>query len=443
MLKKLLISLAAVAMLASCAQKPFVLEGTITGQNGKPLIVRTSDMFDVDTVQVNEDGTFRYERVFDKVMDSFLAIYETGSTSMLIIPGETAHYDIDLTVKPIEFNYSGNNQDALDYQEYYKKNIAQYHIEDNFKAQEEYWENKGAEASARLTEVKNRKVREFYKQKISDQIFFGKIAYGYKFSQEDISIETDPDFAAFFNSIDFSKDPGKKSLRSLAGMKATTYDKEIPASLRMVMAFEELSDDKAYADSISLSFIDRTFLANRYESREEVEGLTEKAKELGMDEEKLAGYTARAEKVLSLVRGCDAIDIEMIDLNGKTVKLSDFKGKAVYIDLWATWCIPCCLQIPFMEKAAEKYKADKRIVFISISIDSQKDIEGWKAKVAADKPFWPQYRTDDAGKKVMADYAFAAIPRFMLFDKDGKIVDADAPRPQDIDALSALIDEIL
>lgn len=442
-MKKILLAIAVLAMTVSCAKKPFVVEGNIEGYNGKPVIIRISENFDLDTIKVNEDGSFRYEKYFDQTMDSFLGILETASNTILIIPGETSHYDIDLTVKPAEFNYSGNNQDVMDFMDYYRKSYAVFHIEDNFKAQAEYWDNAYAAAMEKAKVLKNKKAREYYTKKVSDQLFYGKISYGYKFSNNDISIETDPDFYEFFNSIDFSKDPAKKSIITLANMKATTYDRSIPASLRMVKALDELSTDKAYTDSLALKQIDRTFLENRYENREEVEGLTAKARELGMDEEKLAKYTARAEKTLSLVRGCDAIDIEMFDLNGKAVKLSDFKGKAVYMDLWATWCIPCCLQIPYMEKVAEKYKNDKRIVFISLSLDSMKDVEDWKAKVAADKPFWPQYRTNDAGKAVMNDYAFAAIPRFMLFDKDGKIYDADAPRPQDIDALSALIDEML
>ena len=141
------------------------------------------------------------------------------------------------------------------------------------------------------------------------------------------------------------------------------------------------------------------------------------------------------------VLGADAIDFEMVDPYGKVVKLSDYRGKAVYIDFWATWCLPCCMQIPYMEKLAEKYKDDKRIAFISISID--KNIKNWNEKIAEDKPFWPQFRTDDAGKAVQTAYGFAAIPRFMLFTADGKIANVDAPRPQDADAASALIDSIL
>lgn len=50
-----------------------------------------------------------------------------------------------------------------------------------------------------------------------------------------------------------------------------------------------------------------------------------------------------------LIPGADAIDCQLEDINGKTIKLSDLYGKVLYLDIWATWCGPCCEEIPYME----------------------------------------------------------------------------------------------
>lgn len=126
---------------------------------------------------------------------------------------------------------------------------------------------------------------------------------------------------------------------------------------------------------------------------------------------------------------------------GKT-KLQEFKGKYVYIDVWATWCGPCRAEIPFLQKVEEKYKG-KNIEFISLSIDEMKDHEKWK-KMVTDKQL--------GGVQVFADnnwssafvtaYGINSIPRFILIDPKGNVVDADAKRPSD-PSLQAQLDALL
>ncbi len=113
---------------------------------------------------------------------------------------------------------------------------------------------------------------------------------------------------------------------------------------------------------------------------------------------------------------------------GKT-KLEDFKGKYVYIDVWATWCGPCRAEIPSLKKTEERYH-DKNIVFVSISIDVDKDHDKWKNFVSekqlggvqlfADKNWYSDF---------MTSYGVTSIPRFILIDPSGKVVKGNAPRP--------------
>lgn len=113
---------------------------------------------------------------------------------------------------------------------------------------------------------------------------------------------------------------------------------------------------------------------------------------------------------------------------GKT-KLEDFRGKYVYIDVWATWCAPCRAEIPFLKKLEEKYH-QKDIVFLSLSIDQAKDVEKWK-KLIKDKELGgvQVFADNDWNSQFIKDYNITGIPRFILIDPNGKIVKADAPRP--------------
>lgn len=113
---------------------------------------------------------------------------------------------------------------------------------------------------------------------------------------------------------------------------------------------------------------------------------------------------------------------------GKT-KLEDLRGKYVYIDVWATWCGPCRAEIPSLQKIEEKYH-DKKIAFVSISVDEQKDYEKWKKFVVEKQLGGIQLFAD---KNWMSDFIKAfginSIPRFILIDPTGKVVNADADRP--------------
>ncbi|MFE3871294.1 TlpA family protein disulfide reductase [Flavobacterium sp. ZS1P70] len=126
---------------------------------------------------------------------------------------------------------------------------------------------------------------------------------------------------------------------------------------------------------------------------------------------------------------------------GKT-KLEDFKGKYVYIDVWATWCGPCRAEIPFLKKNEEKYHG-KNISFVSISVDVQKDIEKWKTLIKDKELGGVQLFADNNwNSQFIKDYGINSIPRFILIDPTGKIVSADASRPSSAE-LQVQLDALL
>jgi len=127
--------------------------------------------------------------------------------------------------------------------------------------------------------------------------------------------------------------------------------------------------------------------------------------------------------------GQPAIDFSGTDSNGKTVSLSDFKGKMVMVDIWATWCGPCIKEMPFIEKLMEDYHG-KDIVFMGVSVDVPKDKPKWE-KFLKDKNLQGVQLFSGNGweSDIAKFYQVNSIPRFLLFDKQGNIISTDAPRP--------------
>ena len=124
-----------------------------------------------------------------------------------------------------------------------------------------------------------------------------------------------------------------------------------------------------------------------------------------------------------------APDVELTTPDGKKVKLSSLlKGKFTYIDVWATWCGPCCKEIPFVEKLVEQYKGNDKVQFLSISIDQNE--KAWKTKLEKDKPQWPQFIIQgEVEAKFSKDWGITGIPRFIMINPDGTIFSGDATRP--------------
>ena len=129
---------------------------------------------------------------------------------------------------------------------------------------------------------------------------------------------------------------------------------------------------------------------------------------------------------------------DYLNYAGGQTKLEDFKGKYVYIDVWATWCGPCRQEIPFLQEIEKKYH-DKNITFISISIDKLKDQEKWKTMVKDKSLGGVQLFADnDWNSKFIKDYKINSIPRFIIIDPNGIIVKADAARPSSSDLTKEL-----
>lgn len=152
----------------------------------------------------------------------------------------------------------------------------------------------------------------------------------------------------------------------------------------------------------------------------------DKAKAQSMEpqlEKLYAAYTAAQDSLLrELVYGMKFTELEMNDLEGKPVKLSQWagKGKCVLIDFWASWCGPCRQEMPNVVANYKKYH-DKGFVIVGVSFDSKGD--AWKKAVSELGMTWPQMSDlkgwESAGAKA---YGITSIPASVLLDGEGKII---------------------
>jgi peroxiredoxin len=111
-----------------------------------------------------------------------------------------------------------------------------------------------------------------------------------------------------------------------------------------------------------------------------------------------------------------ATDFSLKDLNGNDVRLSDFRGKVVMLDFWATWCPPCVNAIPELAALHEKYNA-KGFEIIGASMDhSVRDTKEFVSEHHV--PYTIVMSTD----KVEKQYGVTTIPVTFLIDKTGKVV---------------------
>jgi len=114
----------------------------------------------------------------------------------------------------------------------------------------------------------------------------------------------------------------------------------------------------------------------------------------------------------------EAPDFEVKTIDGKTIKLSDLKGKVVLVNFWATWCPPCKQEMPFLEKNVwEKYKSED-FYLLALAREEDKDkIMEFNKTTKYSFPMAP-----DIERKIYSLYAKKFIPRNYVVDKKGKIV---------------------
>ncbi|MEI6613324.1 MAG: TlpA disulfide reductase family protein [Chrysiogenales bacterium] len=129
-------------------------------------------------------------------------------------------------------------------------------------------------------------------------------------------------------------------------------------------------------------------------------------------------------------------DFEAKDITGQTVKLSDFKGKVVLLDFWATWCPPCRVEIPNLLVINRKFKS-KKFILISVSLD--RDLLAARKFVKDKEMDWVHIIDLEAGRKIATLYQVEYIPSTFLINRDGKMEASQLRGDELKDKINALL----
>jgi len=135
----------------------------------------------------------------------------------------------------------------------------------------------------------------------------------------------------------------------------------------------------------------------------------------------------------------DPVVINLKDVNGQNVSLSEFKGKIVFLNFWTTWCPTCRIEMPSMEKLHQKLKNKD---FAMVTINLQESASRVKA-------FFKEFKLTftallDSGGEVGASFGIRAIPTTFILDKTGRIIgQVNGPREWDSKAAIALFENLM
>ncbi|MCK0156903.1 TlpA family protein disulfide reductase [Cellulophaga sp. F20128] len=236
------------------------------------------------------------------------------------------------------------------------------------------------------------------------------------------------DVLDFENDEDYENSNAYKALvRSNHSQVASSLSKKdsIDFYLASLLTSSKIKSDKIKNDFLSQATTYITYTGD-------LEAYYTAFKEVATDKDLIAKIDAQYANLKVLTKGNPSPKFVAYENNaGGTTSLDDLKGKFVYIDVWATWCGPCLAEIPSL-KEIEKTYHNKNIEFVSISVDRPDAYDKWKQMIVDRELGGIQLIADNNfSSDFVQEYVIKGIPKFILLDPKGTIVNANAPRPSD------------
>jgi len=435
-----------VCVLFSC-QEPenntVIIRGTITDPLSETASVISKDRSNTYTDSLDNKAAFEIE--FEMDTPTYMSFkHGKETTAMYVKPGDK----INLSMNPAEFDetisYEGSKasnflakkylaEEVLDFKELYSLD------ETNFLAQV-------TEAESMMNGLLDSVVEGLFKteQKRSNTLKWARTKLNYKKYYEyygNGTLELTTNYFDFMKSIDVN-DPSlledDDSYRFLKTYVSSNISEEFEHIL--LSNFDFISKNftnQSTKDKIAYDLL-KDFINNK--PLEGIDVILAEFKTLQSDSTK---YNELSDLIIEMSvfnAGNPALNFTYPDRNGDSISLADFKGSLVYVDVWATWCGPCKREIPHLLELEKDYHG-QNILFLSVSVDEDENYDAWTAMLD-EKEMGGVQLFASGWSKIAKDYKINGIPRFMLFDSEGNIIDVNAPRPSN-EGIKSLIDQYL
>lgn len=437
---KKIILIFSVLVLCACAKQEqinyLVFSGTIINSNSDSIIVSRKDFRKV--IAINEKGSF-YDTLF---IDNGYYSFRIGreSSALFLQNGKSLNLNINIEEFDESIKYSGigaaeNNVLASTYliEEVMMGGPTEFYSQD----ENQFISSCKAIKDSIVQLINNQKIDANFK---ADQLNNAKYNYArqlliyptYHRHYADLpDFKVSADFKS--NQVEFSinDENAFKNSSAYVDLINTVFEQKIneaPDSISYSQAIFNATEE--WPKGLIRDELLNDMAAYIISPNEELETTYQFLINAVSDTSYHAKYTALYQKMVLLQKGNPSpsfVDYE--NHAGGTSSLKDLLGKYVYIDVWATWCGPCIREIPAL-KEIEAVFHNKNIHFVSISVDRENDHETWIKMVKDKELSGIQLFADQAWESdFIRAYEINSIPRFILIDPSGKIIDADAARP--------------
>ncbi|MEO9964737.1 MAG: TlpA disulfide reductase family protein [Reichenbachiella sp.] len=277
--------------------------------------------------------------------------------------------------------------------------------------------------------IQNKSFVEIEKRNINYEYLtqFANYEYYHQFATKDFSYRVPAEFNQHLSNIDLANE--------VDFILLSNYKRLLQAYFGAMMERGEIGEAFSAIKQIPSEVI-REDLVPDYSRKvqpgnENAEAIYEGIISITSDSLTHAKLTEKIAKIRKLQKGMASPSFAFESIEGETVSLSDLRGSYVYIDVWATWCGPCLREIPALKQLESDYH-DASVAFVSISIDEKKDYEKWQSMVASKELSGIQLYADNSWQSdFVKAYAIDGIPRFIVLDTEGNIIDPNAARPSD------------
>ena len=454
---KLLPVIFLLAISLGCQAKQTILKGHIHPYNGEKVIIWSHEADFRDTLQVGPGGKFSWSPKVagERIYIVSIPGYEPRGIDINLMPNEQAGLELTLLPdKKISAKFSGDRAAENKYRMIFNELNSSGTWNDpeaknlSFAAYKTRMKEIEENALKTLNQVKDPKIKgEFAKQQ---HLYFQGRLVGYSSilirraqAGEEAS---DADFTAFLQTLHVN-DPDECDQYIIGDIIRwnLAQDPEYKVeerNIRYLTELDRLVSNPEMKNEIATDHM-QIWLKNAMGENLDValklykQICTNDVMRKQIDEQ----YQEYLRVYNNLMPGKPAPDFELIDDKGKKCRLSDLKGTYVFVDVWATWCKGCVMEIPHMEKLQEHFADDKRITLISISWDYTQKV--WLDYLKKRPAAWPQYIVDKENRAVMQkEYRMSWIPRFMLIDPEGCLISIDYERPSHRECVKRLEKDI-